>query len=108
MIILHYLKDVTPVNVSVLILTLSSPDESSVKYEIEFLMHQTWFDQRLQFNDNKAHTYLNALMHSEMLWMPDTYFIKHGEFKYPVDHFHDPVHMSLKIFPNGTVAYTTR
>ncbi|CAG2164500.1 unnamed protein product [Oppiella nova] len=61
----------------------------------------------LQFQDGGRHKYLNALMHAEMLWMPDTYFIKHGEFKYPLDRF-DPIHISLKIYPNGTVIYVTR
>jgi hypothetical protein len=101
------LKVKTTVNVSVLLLTLSSPDESSVTYEIGFLMHQMWDDPRVRYEDGGKHKYLNALMHAEMLWMADTYFIKHGEFKYPLDRF-DPVHIALKIFPNGTVLYTTR
>lgn len=95
------------VNVSVLLLTLSSPDESSVTYEIGFLMLQMWDDPRIQFEDGGRHKYLNALMHADKVWMPDTYFIKHGEFKYPLDKF-DPVHIALRIFPNGTVLYTTR
>ncbi|CAG2107988.1 unnamed protein product [Medioppia subpectinata] len=97
----------TIVNVSVLLLTLSSPDESSVTYEIGFLMLQMWDDPRIEFRDGGRHKYLNALMHADMLWMPDTYFIKHGEFKYPLDRF-DPVHIALKIFPNGSVIYVTR
>lgn len=97
----------TVVNVSVLLLTLSSPDESSVTYEIGFLMVQKWEDLRVRFDDGGRHKYLNALMHADKIWMPDTYFIKHGEFKYPEAHF-DPIHLALKIFPNGTVLYTTR
>ncbi|XP_054162274.1 glutamate-gated chloride channel-like [Oppia nitens] len=97
----------TVVNVSVLLLTLSSPDESSVTYEIGFIMLQMWDDPRVGFEDGGKHKYLNALMHANMLWMPDTYFIKHGEFKYPLDRF-DPIHIALKIYPNGTVIYTTR
>ncbi|RWS11571.1 Glutamate-gated chloride channel-like protein, partial [Dinothrombium tinctorium] len=65
-----------------------------------------WIDKRLRFNDDSNHTYLNALAHKNKLWMPDTYFILHGEFKDfkgPVD----PVHMALKIYPNGTVLYIT-
>ncbi|RWS23325.1 Glutamate-gated chloride channel-like protein [Leptotrombidium deliense] len=97
----------TTVNVSVLLLTISSPDESSLKYEVEFLLFQRWVDERLRFDDDGNHTYLNALMYRHQLWMPDTYFILHGEFKElkgPVD----PVHMALKIFANGTVMYITR
>ncbi|RWS06328.1 Glutamate-gated chloride channel-like protein, partial [Dinothrombium tinctorium] len=99
-------NELTTVNVSVLLLTISSPDESSLKYEVEFLLFQRWIDKRLRFNDDSNHTYLNALAHKNKLWMPDTYFILHGEFKDfkgPVD----PVHMALKIYPNGTVLYIT-
>lgn len=92
------------VNVSVLLLTLSSPDESSLKYEVEFLLNQFWSDPRLAFDDGGLHNYLNALSYRELMWIPDTYFILHGEFKYPVD----PVHMALKVYPNGTILYTTR
>lgn len=92
------------VNVSVTVLTLSSPDESSLKYEVEFLMHQVWHDERVQFQNGGVHKYLNALAHSDALWMPDTYFIKHGEFKMP----QDSGNIALKIFPNGTILYTTR
>jgi len=35
------------VNISVVLLSLSSPDESSLHYEVEFLMHQKWVDPRL-------------------------------------------------------------
>ena len=40
--------DIKPlhVNVSVVLLSLSSPDESSLHYEVEFLMHQRWTDPR--------------------------------------------------------------
>lgn len=34
------------VNISVVLLSLSSPDESSLTYEVEFLMHQKWEDSR--------------------------------------------------------------
>lgn len=92
------------VNVSVILLTLFSPDESSLKYEVEFLMNQVWADPRLRFNDEGRHSYLNALPVREFMWVPDTYFILHGEFKYPTE----PMHMALKIYPNGTVLYTSR
>ncbi|RWS14953.1 glutamate-gated chloride channel-like protein, partial [Dinothrombium tinctorium] len=97
----------TNVNVSVLLLTISSPDESSLKYEVEFLLFQTWEDKRLCYAPERNPRYLNALHLREDLWMPDTYFILHGEFKEfrgPAD----PVHMALKIYPNGTVVYVTR
>lgn len=118
--------DPTFINVSVVILTLFSPDESSLKYEVEFLLNQVWTDQRLMYDDAssesstsdpnsdssssysstsiKRYPYLNALPVRESMWMPDTYFILHGEFKYPTD----PMHMALKIYPNGTVLYTSR
>ncbi|KAL1426427.1 hypothetical protein MTO96_003427 [Rhipicephalus appendiculatus] len=95
----------TQVNVSVLLLTLSSPDESSLKYEIEFLLHQRWEDQRLQFfATEEGGSHLNGLLHEGHLWKPDIYFLKHGEFKSPLA----PIHMSLRLYPNGTVLYTLR
>lgn len=94
----------TFVNVSVLLLTLSSPDESSLKYEVEFLMHQQWTDPRLRFNDSGRHRYLNGFTHADLIWLPDTYFIKHGEFKSPLL----PIHLALRIYRNGTVQYSMR
>lgn len=90
-------------------MTLFSPDESSLKYEVEFLMNQVWTDPRLQYDDEGRHSYLNALPVRQSMWMPDTYFILHGEFKYPITSEPiDPMHMALKIHPNGTVLYTSR
>ncbi|RWS20533.1 glutamate-gated chloride channel-like protein, partial [Leptotrombidium deliense] len=100
-------NEVTTVNVSVLLLTISSPDESSLKYEVEFLLFQKWIDKRLCYMEQNNPKYLNALSFREQIWMPDTYFLLHGEFKEfkgPAD----PVHMELKIYPDGTVAYVTR
>ncbi|CAN7937799.1 unnamed protein product [Ixodes hexagonus] len=96
----------TLVNVSVLLLTLSSPDESSLKYEIEFLLHQKWEDRRLRFLDDVGTPmgHLNGLLHESRVWKPDIYFLKHGEFKSPLT----PIHMSLRLYPNGTVVYTLR
>lgn len=112
----HHMRpeEKTIVNVSILILTLSSPDESSVTYEIGFLIIQRWNDPRLKYeipnelkNTNSNSIYLNGLHHADRIWTPDTYFIKHGEFKHTTDQF-DPLHITLKIYPNGTVIYTTR
>lgn len=103
----------TQVNMSTLILTLSSPDESSVTYEIGFILIQKWYDPRLRFEvpkmleDKKDIIYLNARNHADQVWIPDIYFIKHGEFKDPTDRY-DPLHINLKIFPNGTVLYVTQ
>nr|UOV21291.1 cysloop ligand-gated ion channel, pHCl [Ixodes ricinus] len=99
-------EEKTLVNVSVLLLTLSSPDESSLKYEIEFLLHQKWEDRRLRFLDDVATPmgHLNGLLHESRVWKPDIYFLKHGEFKSPLT----PIHMSLRLYPNGTVIYTLR
>lgn len=95
----------TRVNVSVLLLSMSSPDESSLKYEIEFLLIQKWEDHRLRFIDREArHDHLNGLLHESTIWKPDIYFIKHGEFKSPLA----PLHMSLRLYPNGTIIYTMR
>ncbi|XP_069676541.1 glutamate-gated chloride channel isoform X12 [Periplaneta americana] len=92
------------VNVSVLLLSLASPDESSLKYEVEFLLQQQWFDPRLKYSNKSEYEFLNAIHHHNDIWLPDTYFIMHGDFKDPLI----PVHFALRIYRNGTVSYLMR
>ncbi|XP_029675720.1 glutamate-gated chloride channel isoform X16 [Formica exsecta] len=92
------------VNVSVLLLSLASPDESSLKYEVEFLLQQQWYDPRLRYSNRSKYEFLNAIHHYENIWLPDTYFIMHGDFKDPII----PVHFALRIYRNGTVNYLMR
>ncbi|XP_060825258.1 glutamate-gated chloride channel isoform X10 [Bombus pascuorum] len=92
------------VNVSVLLLSLASPDESSLKYEVEFLLQQQWYDPRLRYSNRSQYDYLNAIHHYDDIWLPDTYFIMHGDFKDPLI----PVHFALRIYRNGTVNYLMR
>ncbi|XP_066908836.1 glutamate-gated chloride channel isoform X3 [Halyomorpha halys] len=97
-------EDPLIVNMSVLLLSLASPDESSLKYEVEFLLQQQWFDPRLAYKNSTTFDFLNAIHHHNDLWLPDTYFIMHGDFKDPLI----PVHFALRIFRNGTVNYLMR
>nr|CAG4641159.1 EOG090X0CAY [Eulimnadia texana] len=90
------------VNVSVLLLSLSSPDESSLKYEVEFLMRQSWTDRRLAFEAG-THEWLSAVHHYESVWLPDSYFVKHGDFKERI-----PSNIALRVHSNGTVLYVIR
>ncbi|XP_059615743.1 glutamate-gated chloride channel isoform X2 [Phlebotomus argentipes] len=92
------------VNVSVLLLSLASPDESSLKYEVEFLLQQQWYDPRLRYANQSQYEYLNAIHHHEDIWLPDTYFIMHGDFKDPII----PMHFALRIYRNGTINYLMR
>ncbi|SPP85026.1 blast:Glycine receptor subunit alpha-4 [Drosophila guanche] len=92
------------VNVNVLLLSLASPDESSLKYEVEFLLNQQWNDPRLQYGNKSHYDFLNALHHHDSIWTPDTYFIMHGDFKDPII----PMHFALRIFRNGTITYAMR
>ncbi|CAH0729340.1 unnamed protein product, partial [Brenthis ino] len=95
---------VLTVNVSVLLLSLASPDESSLKYEVEFLLQQQWYDPRLRYSNQSHYEYLNAIHHHEDIWLPDTYFIMHGDFKDPII----PMHFALRIYRNGTINYLMR
>ncbi|XP_071865837.1 pH-sensitive chloride channel 1 isoform X7 [Bombus fervidus] len=97
-------KGTLTVNVSVLLLSLASPDESSLKYEVEFLLQQQWYDPRLRYSNRSQYDYLNAIHHYDDIWLPDTYFIMHGDFKDPLI----PVHFALRIYRNGTVNYLMR
>jgi len=91
------------VNISVMLLSLSSPDESSLHYEVEFLMHQKWVDLRLAHNRHNGHEHVYALSHHANIWKPDIFFVKHGTYKTI-----NPTEVSLKIFQNGTIFYTMR
>nr|XP_012224285.1 PREDICTED: glutamate-gated chloride channel isoform X2 [Linepithema humile] len=99
-----HLRGTLTVNVSVLLLSLASPDESSLKYEVEFLLQQQWYDPRLRYSNRSKFEFLNAIHHYEDIWLPDTYFIMHGDFKDPII----PVHFALRIYRNGTVNYLMR
>jgi len=91
------------VNISVMLLSLSSPDESSLHYEVEFLMHQKWIDHRLAHTHHNGESHLYALSHHAQIWKPDMFLIKHGTYKTI-----NPTEVSLKIFENGTIFYTMR
>lgn len=92
------------VNISMALLSLSSPDESSLHYEVEFIIQQRWHDPRLVHDDGNRFPSLNALHHHGDIWKPDIYFIKHGTFKEGLL----PSNIGLTIHRNGTVVYSMR
>ncbi|KAL5235475.1 hypothetical protein ACI65C_002885, partial [Semiaphis heraclei] len=92
------------VNVSVVLFTLASPDESSLKYDIEFLLQQEWYDSRLQYPNHTAFSVLNGIHHHGDIWLPDTNFHMHGDFK-PTQR---PIRFTLNVYGDGRVEYTTR
>ena len=90
----HFPSTSSQINISMSLLSLSSPDESSLHYEIEFIIKQKWIDPRLVHDDGNRwkikssfhgfllrYPTLNALHHHGDIWKPDIYFIKHGTFK---------------------------
>ncbi|KAF2367469.1 Neurotransmitter-gated ion-channel ligand-binding domain [Trinorchestia longiramus] len=81
-----------------------SNPEPPGKYEVEFLLRQVWVDSRMEHDDNDRHSYLSGMHHVHDIWLPDTFFIKHGDFKEPLT----PDHIALKIYRDGTVDYTRR
>jgi len=91
------------VNISVVLLSLSSPDESSLHYEVEFLMHQMWNDPRLAYTSEGGRPYLNGLAHHNYIWKPDIYILKHGTYKSI-----SPTEVAFRVYRNGTVFYTMR
>lgn len=74
------------------------------KYEVEFLLQQQWDDPRLRYANQSNYSFLNAIHHHENIWLPDTYFIMHGDFKEPIV----PMHFALRIYRNGTINYLMR
>lgn len=71
---------------------------------MEFLLQQQWYDPRLRYANQSQYEYLNAIHHHEDIWLPDTYFIMHGDFKDPLI----PMHFALRIYRNGTINYLMR
>lgn len=71
---------------------------------MEFLLQQQWYDPRLRYSNRSQYEFLNAIHHYDDIWLPDTYFIMHGDFKDPLI----PVHFALRIYRNGTVNYLMR
>jgi hypothetical protein len=57
----------------------------------------------MRLNERKR-PFLDALHHHDQVWKPDVYYVKHGDFRHNLD----PVHLALRIFPNGTINFTTR
>jgi len=93
-----------PVKIGITLLSLQSPDESSLNYEVEFLLHQTWEDPRLaHVKEDRAVTHLHGISHHSRIWKPDIFLIKHGTYQSV-----SPSEVSLNIFDNGTVFYTMR
>lgn len=92
------------INVTLTLLSMSSPDESSLHYEVEFLLQQKWFDPRLIHDDGKRYKYLNAIHHHSNMWTPDLFFLKHGTFKGGLK----PSDLAVHIHNNGSVHYTMR
>ena len=103
------------VNVSVVLLSLSSPDESSLvslpvlpaltnitlqHYEVEFIMRQMWEDARLSHDDGSRHSFLNGIHHHADIWKPDIYFIKHGTFKVSLGVIHQPDYRNIPVLLN--------
>lgn len=68
------------------------------------MLQQQWYDPRLRYSNRSQYEFLNAIHHYDDIWLPDTYFIMHGDFKDPLI----PVHFALRIYRNGTVNYLMR
>ncbi|KAH1020189.1 hypothetical protein HUJ04_009902, partial [Dendroctonus ponderosae] len=76
----------------------------ATRYDKRLLPPQQWYDPRLRYSNQSEYNYLNAIHHHDDIWLPDTYFIMHGDFKDPLI----PVHFSLRIYRNGSVNYLMR
>ncbi|GIY97672.1 hypothetical protein CEXT_527841 [Caerostris extrusa] len=102
MVLVLQINSLTKITVNVLLHSLSSPDESSLNYEVEFLLYRTWTDERLKYDDAERHKYLNGMSHVDHIWLPNTYIVKHGSLKDPL------VDMSLRVYRNGTIVHILR
>lgn len=74
------------------------------KYDIEFLLQQEWYDSRLRYPNQTTFSVLNGIHHQSDIWLPDTNFHMHGDFK-PTQR---PIRFTLHVYGDGRVEYTTR
>ncbi|XP_071044240.1 gamma-aminobutyric acid receptor subunit alpha-5-like [Parasteatoda tepidariorum] len=92
----------TKVKVQVLLDSVATPDESSLNFDIEFILQRSWKDPRIRFNGTGRHEYINGLSHADGIWMPNTNMLKYGGFNIMIPH------MNLRIHKDGFIIHASR
>uniref|UniRef100_H0WLS4 Gamma-aminobutyric acid receptor subunit epsilon n=1 Tax=Otolemur garnettii TaxID=30611 RepID=H0WLS4_OTOGA len=75
-----------------------------MEYTIDIIFYQTWYDERLRYNDTFETLVLNGNMVSQ-LWIPDTFF---RNSKRTQEHEITMPNQMVRIHKDGKVLYTIR
>ncbi|KAM6143510.1 gamma-aminobutyric acid receptor subunit epsilon [Erethizon dorsatum] len=94
----------TVVTVEVSVNSLGPLSIMDMEYNIDIIFYQTWYDERLRYNNTFESLVLNGDMVSQ-LWIPDTFF---RNSKKTVEHKITMPNQMVRIYKDGKVLYTIR
>ncbi|XP_042536325.1 LOW QUALITY PROTEIN: gamma-aminobutyric acid receptor subunit epsilon [Dipodomys spectabilis] len=94
----------TVVTVEVSVNSLGPLSILDMEYTIDIIFYQTWYDERLRFNDTFESLVLNGNVVSQ-LWIPDTFF---RNSKRTQEHELTMPNQMVRIHKDGKVLYTIR
>ncbi|CAL4122852.1 unnamed protein product, partial [Meganyctiphanes norvegica] len=101
----NHLNDATAVHCELYIRSFGSIDPSSMDYQVDLYLRQTWEDGRLNHTDITRPMDLNDPNLVKAIWKPEVYFpnAKHAEFQ-----FVTVPNVLVRINPNGEILYMLR
>ncbi|XP_073918727.1 gamma-aminobutyric acid receptor subunit epsilon isoform X2 [Castor canadensis] len=94
----------TVVTVEVSVNSLGPISIVDMEYTIDIIFYQTWYDERLRYNDTFETLVLNGNVAS-LLWIPDTFF---RNSKRTQEHVITMPNQMVRIHKDGKVLYTIR
>ncbi|KAM5221548.1 gamma-aminobutyric acid receptor subunit epsilon [Ctenodactylus gundi] len=94
----------TVVTVEVTVNSLGPISIMDMEYTIDIIFSQTWYDERLRYNNTFESLVLSGNLVS-LLWIPDTFFTNS---KRTVEHAFTMPNQMVRIYKNGKVLYTIR
>ncbi|XP_012368096.1 gamma-aminobutyric acid receptor subunit epsilon [Octodon degus] len=94
----------TVVSVEVYVNSLGPISILDMEYTIDLMFYQTWYDERLRYNNTFESLVLNHDMVHE-LWIPDTFF---KNSRKAVEHEITLPNQMVRIYKDGRVLYTIR
>ncbi|XP_071519262.1 glycine receptor subunit alpha-2-like [Panulirus ornatus] len=101
----NHLNDATTVSCELYIRSFGSIDPSSMDYQVDIYLRQTWVDERLNHADIMQPLDLNDPNLVKAIWKPEVYFpnAKHAEFQ-----FVTVPNVLVRINPKGEIFYMLR
>ncbi|XP_069157420.1 glycine receptor subunit alpha-2 isoform X3 [Procambarus clarkii] len=101
----NHLNDATTVSCELYIRSFGSIDPSSMDYQVDIYLRQTWVDERLNHVNITQPLDLNDPNLVKAIWKPEVYFpnAKHAEFQ-----FVTVPNVLVRINPKGVIFYMLR